>query len=138
MSYVTKNYMQSDKWVVGGTLKIEDGATVTGITTATIVDNLTSTDTDKALSAKQGKELKTLVDAKIATSAIVNDLTTGGVAVPLSAEQGKSLATTVNGKLTATIAAVQADSVATSIEGLVADFNALLAKLKTAGLMANE
>lgn len=33
-------------------------------------------------------------------------------------------------------AATQADSTATDIEGLVADFNALLAKLKTAGIMA--
>lgn len=33
-------------------------------------------------------------------------------------------------------AATQADSTATDAEGLVADFNALLAKLKTAGIMA--
>lgn len=33
-------------------------------------------------------------------------------------------------------AAAQADSTATDIEGLVADFNSLLAKLKTAGIMA--
>ncbi|KHF41450.1 head fiber protein [Halalkalibacter okhensis] len=32
----------------------------------------------------------------------------------------------------------QEDSTATDVEGLVADFNALLAKLKEAGLMANE
>ncbi|WMJ87787.1 Head fiber protein [Anaerocolumna sp. MB42-C2] len=35
-------------------------------------------------------------------------------------------------------AAYQADSVATTIEGLVTDFNALLAKLKASGLMADE
>ena len=35
-------------------------------------------------------------------------------------------------------AAYQADSVATTVEGLVTDFNALLAKLKAAGLMADE
>lgn len=34
--------------------------------------------------------------------------------------------------------ALQANSVATTIAGLVADFNALLAKLKAAGLMASE
>ena len=33
-----------------------------------IQDNLTSTDTDKALSAKQGKELKTLIDGKAAST----------------------------------------------------------------------
>ncbi|MGQ4666841.1 head fiber protein [Metabacillus halosaccharovorans] len=32
----------------------------------------------------------------------------------------------------------QVDSTATDVEGLVADFNSLLAKLKEAGLMANE
>ncbi|KAF5046868.1 hypothetical protein DSECCO2_466280 [anaerobic digester metagenome] len=35
-------------------------------------------------------------------------------------------------------AVFQADSVATTIAGLVVDFNALLAKLKVAGLMASE
>ncbi|WP_195509914.1 head fiber protein [Clostridium tyrobutyricum] len=35
-------------------------------------------------------------------------------------------------------AANQADSVATTVEGLVTDFNALLTKLKAAGLMADE
>ncbi len=35
-------------------------------------------------------------------------------------------------------AQVQADSIATTIEGLVTDFNALLAKLKAAGLMVFE
>lgn len=35
-------------------------------------------------------------------------------------------------------AAYQADSTATTVEGLVTDFNALLAKLKAAGLMADE
>ena len=61
-----KNYTDQGGAVthIGGTLAIESGASVTGITTATIVDNLTSTDTDKALSANQGKALKTLVDAK--------------------------------------------------------------------------
>ena len=37
-----------------------------------------------------------------------------------------------------TLAAFQADSVATTIAGLVVDFNALLAKLKAAGIMASE
>lgn len=37
-----------------------------------------------------------------------------------------------------TPAAFQADSTASTIAGLVLDFNALLAKLKAAGLMASE
>lgn len=47
-----------------------------------------------------------------------------------------NLQTTLNGKLTASKAATQADSTATDVAGLVADFNALLAKLKTAGIMS--
>ena len=70
MSYNTKNYTEQggDKTVIGGTLDVLQGATVTGL--------------------------------------------------PLAANQ--------------------ADSVATTVAGLVIDFNALLAKLKTAGLMADE
>ena len=124
-----KNYTDQSGAVthIGGTLAIESGASVTGITTATIVDNLTSTDTDKALSANQGKALKTLVDAKVATASIVNNLTSGGTTVPLSAEQGKTLA--------ARVAANQAASVQSSTP-TVTEFNALLTKLKAAGLMA--
>ena len=42
--YNTKNYMEQggEKTVIGGTLEILDGASVTGMTTATIVDNLTT------------------------------------------------------------------------------------------------
>lgn len=46
-----------------------------------------------------------------------------------------NLQTTLDGKLTASKAAAQANSTASDVEGLVADFNALLAKLKAAGLM---
>ncbi|MDF5713566.1 MAG: head fiber protein [Rhizonema sp. NSF051] len=42
--------------------------------------------------------------------------------------------TTVNGSVKK--AATQANSTATDVAGLVADFNALLAKLKAAGIMA--
>jgi hypothetical protein len=35
-------------------------------------------------------------------------------------------------------AAAQADSTATEVSGLVSDFNALLAKLRTAGHLASE
>ena len=66
MSYNAKNYTEQggEKTVIGGTLEIGEGASVKGITTATIVDALTSDDAGKALSAKQGKALKTAVDAK--------------------------------------------------------------------------
>lgn len=70
MSYNTKNYTEQggEKTVIGGTLEIKPGATVTGLPKAE----------------------------------------------------------------------AQADSVATTIEGLVTDFNALLAKLRAAGIIANE
>jgi hypothetical protein len=47
-----------------------------------------------------------------------------------------NLSTSLSEKLTATQAAAQADSTAADIAGLVADFNALLAKLRTAGIIA--
>nr|WP_324251398.1 Head fiber protein [Bacillus sp. AF23] len=46
------------------------------------------------------------------------------------------LQTALDGKLTASKAASQANSTATDVEGLKADLNALLAKLKAAGQMA--
>jgi len=98
MGYNTLNYTEQGGEVthIGGTLVIETGASVTGITTATIVDNLTSTDINKALSANQGKVLKDAIDAKVAAN--------------------------------------QAASVEVSYP-TVAEFNALLTKLKAAGLM---
>ena len=68
MSYNSKNYMEQggEKWIIGGTLEVLPGASVTGLPAA---EN-------------------------------------------------------------------QADSTAADVAGLVTDFNALLAKLKAAGLMA--
>jgi len=98
MGYNTLNYTEQggEKTVIGGTLEIATGASVTGITTATLVNNLTSTDTDKALTAAQGKALKDASDSKVA------------------ANQAASTEAT---------------------SPTVAEFNALLAKLKAAGLM---
>lgn len=66
MGYTCKNYSTDggDKLVIGGTLEIEAGASVTGMTTATLVNDLTTGGTDKALTAEQGKTLKAAVDAK--------------------------------------------------------------------------
>lgn len=71
MGYNAKNYMEQggDKWVIGGTLEIKEGASVTGLP-----------------------------------------------GVPQ--------------------AAAQPDSIAENVSGLVTDFNALLAKLRAAGLIA--
>ena len=94
MPYNVKNYTEQggEKTVIGGSLEIATGGQVTGF----VIDNLTSTDATKALSAKQGKALKTLIDGKTAANQA---------------------------------ASVEAAS------PTVAEFNALLTKLKAAGLM---
>ena len=109
MSYNTKNYTEQggEKTVIGGTIDLT-GATVVGVVTADVVNNLTTTAAGKALDARQGKALKDAADA---------------------------LAITVGGKLTATAAANQADSTEET-SPTTAEFNALLAKLIAAGLMA--
>lgn len=110
---LTKNYseMGGDKLVIGGTLEIAPGASVTGITTATLVDNLTSTDATKALTAKQGKVLKDTINAKYTAA----DATT---AVAGLVKQSATVAEAVGANPTA------------------AEFKALLDALKTAGIMA--
>lgn len=141
MSYNTLNHTEQGGAVthIGGTLEIAAGASVTGITTATIVDNVTSTDTDKALSANQGKVLKGLVDAKIATAAIVNDVTTGGVAVPLSAEQGKTLKGLIPVAATTAAAGIVLKAVNVPVAAgeapTKAEFDALINALVTAGII---
>lgn len=97
---------------IGGTLAIETGASVTGMTTATIVDALTSDDATKALSAKQGKALKTLVDAKY-TAANATTAAAGLV------KQSAAVAEAAGANPTA------------------AEFKALLDALKAAGIMAS-
>ena len=113
MSYNTKNYTEQggDKTVIGGTLEVKAGATVTGIAAASIVDNLTSDATDRALSAKQGKALKTLVDAKYTAA---NATTVAAGLVMMSANVAKAVGAAPT----------------------KAEFDALIDALITAGLMA--
>ena len=127
--YVTKNYMtdSGDKLVIGGTLEVEDGATVVGLTAAVVVDNLTTEDAEKALSAKQGKVLKTLVDGAVAAADIADDLVTDDATKVLSAKQGKALADRV--AVNVPLAAGEAPT--------KAEFDALITALITAGLMAD-
>jgi uncharacterized membrane protein len=103
----TKTEGSTWKVVMFPTAKTIQDIDSTKVNVADIVDNLTSTDTNKPLSANQGKVLQ---DGKVATASIVNDLTSGGTTVPLSAEQGKVLqdgkvakaGDTMTGTLTAT------------------------------------
>ena len=74
------------------------------VNTNDIKDNLTSTDTDKPLSANQGKVLKGLIDAKdlsvkVNVSDIKDNLTSSDTNKPLSANQGKVLKGLVDSKV---------------------------------------
>ena len=75
-----------------------EGVTTSKVNVADIIDNLTSTDVNKPLSANQGKVLKDLIDAieedvagAVAASDIVDNLTTDDATKVLSAKQGKAL-----------------------------------------------
>lgn len=73
-------YDTTKGWVANGI--IGDGTSVD------VVDNLTTADADKALSANMGKKLN---DEKLASADVINDLTTNDAKKALSAAQGKKL-----------------------------------------------
>lgn len=73
-------YDTTKGWVANGTIG--------GGTFVDVVDNLTTGDADKALSANMGKKLN---DEKLAITNIVNNLTTNDSKKALSAAQGKAL-----------------------------------------------
>lgn len=93
-----------------------------------------------------GKSVLTATDAAAARTAIgagTSNLALGTTASTAAAGNHThtianitGLQTALDGKLTATKVATQANSTATDVAGLVTDFNALLAKLKAAGIMA--
>lgn len=151
MSYNTKNYTEQggEKTVIGGeveilgTLTIDDGATVAGVVTAAVVNNLTTTASGKALDARQGKAL----NDKITALTPVNALDSESTAAPLAAAQGKALKDLVDAKYTAANATEAAAGLvkqsapveeATGDAPTAAQFNALLDALKAAGIMAAE
>ena len=73
-------YDTTKGWVANGTIG--------GGTSVDVVDNLTTGDADKALSANMGKKLN---DEKLASAHVINDLTTNDAKKALSAAQGKAL-----------------------------------------------
>lgn len=73
-------YDTTKGWVANGTIG--------GGTSVDVVDNLTTADADKALSANMGKKLN---DEKLAIGDVVNNLTTNDAKKALSAAQGKKL-----------------------------------------------
>ncbi len=123
MEYNAKNYMAQggDRWVIGGSLEILEGASVTGLPPATVsvateeslggVIAAAKTETD-TVEAKIGEDRKLYVPPYTLPAAVADTL--GGVK----------------------LAANQAASTATEVSGLVSEFNTLLAALKAAGIMA--
>lgn len=73
-------YDTTKGWVANGIIG--------GGTSVDVVDNLTTADADKALSANMGKKLN---DEKLASADVVNNLTTNDAKKALSAAQGKKL-----------------------------------------------
>ncbi len=115
MSYNTKNYTEQggEKTVIGGTLEIKEGASVTGLPFPQI-----SAANETALGGVKAA-LRTVTDTvpvKIGTD--------GNLYVPAY-------------PVVPEIPAAENQSVSTAddIPGLLADFNALITKLKAAGLM---
>ena len=123
MEYNAKNYRAQggDRWVIGGSLEILEGASVTGLPPATV-----SAATEEALGCvlAAAKSETDTVEAKIGED---HKLYVPPYTLP-AAE-----AAALGGVL---LAANQAASTATELAGLVTEFNTLLAALKAAGIMA--
>ena len=123
MEYNAKNYMAQggDRLVIGGTLEIQEGASVTGLPPAVV-----AVATEEALGgvlAAVKAETDTL-EAKIGED---HKLYVPPYTLP-AAE-----AAALGGVL---LAANQAASAAADVAALTADFNTLLVALKAAGIMA--
>jgi hypothetical protein len=121
MSYNSKNYTEQggEKTVIGGTLEIAEGASVTGLSADPLL--VATEETFGGVKAATAGESDT-VEVKIGED--------GKLYVPTyPADATDSVSGLVK------TAANQADSIAEDTAALVTDFNALLAKLKAAGLM---
>lgn len=114
MSYNAKNYMEQggDKLVIGGTLEIKEGATVTGLPDGSgyVLPDATAETLGGVKAA--AKAVGDTVEAKIGTDKKLYVPTYP--AVPVAANQAASVETTYP---------------------TVTEFNTLLASLKAAGLM---
>ena len=122
MEYNAKNYMAQggDRLVIGGTLEIKEGASVTGLPSATVA---AATETSLGGVLAVAKAETDTVEAKIGED---HKLYVPSYTLP-AAESG-----TRGGVL---LTANQAASAAVDVAALVTDFNTLLQKLKTAGIM---
>lgn len=84
-----------------------------------------------------GGTLEFIGDGKT-SGLIVDRMDSTDIDKALSANMGSVIATALTSKLSKKSIALQANSTATTLEGLVADFNALIAKLIAAEAMASE
>ena len=117
MSYNAKNYTEQggEKTVIGGSLEIKEGAIITGLPTPVLP--IASETVLGGIKAASKAEADT-VPVKIDEAGLLYVPTYPSVpAIPMMDNQ--------------------VDSVATEIAALVLDFNALLLKLKTSGLMVD-
>jgi hypothetical protein len=125
-TYNTRNYAAHGgvEWVIGGKLTVLEGATVEGLT-ATAAP--ASSDALGGIKAAAKAETDT-VEAKIGEDTKLY--------VPAYPEDYVLPAATSEALGGVKLAANQVDSAASTIAGLNIEFNALLTKLKAAGIMA--
>ena len=122
----TKNFAAhgGEEWVIGGKLTILEGATVEGLTATAAAASADALGGIKAAERGVGDT----VEAKIGEDAKLY--------VPAYPEDYVLPAATADALGGVKLAANQVDSAASTIAGLNIEFNALLVKLKAAGIMA--
>ena len=159
MSYNVKNYTEQggEKTVIGGTLEIKEGASVTGLSADPLLAATEETlggvkaaiaGESYTVEVKIGEDGKLYVQALAAAisealGGVIAEEAAEGDTVEVKIGEDSKLytpaypadATELVSGLVKT-AANQADSIAEDTAALVTDFNALLVKLKAAGLMA--
>jgi len=159
MGYNTKNYTEQggEKTVIGGTLEIKEGASVTGLSANPLLVateetlggvKAAATGEDDTVEVKIGEDGKLYVQALTAATSealggVMAEVADEGDTVEVKiGEDSKLYAPAYPADATDSVsglvkmAANQADSIAEDTAALVTDFNALLTKLKAAGLMA--
>ena len=122
----TKNFAAhgGEEWVIGGKLTILEGATVEGLTATAAPASADALGGIKAAAKAETDTVEAKIgeDAKLYVPAYPEDYV-----LPAAAAE------TLGG---VQLAANQVDSAASTIAGLNIEFNALLVKLKAAGIMA--
>jgi len=125
-TYITRNYAAhgGHEWVIGGKLTFKEGATVEGLTATAAPASAEALGGVKAAA----KAVTDTVEAKIGEDSKLY--------VPAYPEDYVLPAAGADALGGVKLMANQADSTASTIATLNIEFNALLAKLKAAGIMA--